>query len=219
LKLINTTVMKKIIICLVAVLFAAVTLSARPTGFNVGGGIDYLGWTQVNGNSPLDYVGPYVEVGYDLKVAKQSYIYFGGRFSHGLHTEPDNEIVGGNAVKIANMGDLFIPIRFQQNFQINPNGTTFYIEAGPAAGFLLYNYERTIVSSQSGAGTSIKDKTYDGEPRANVYLGGNIGFNIKKHVKIYAGGDYGFIPFTGKLFGENVQVNRWQLNIGACYVF
>jgi len=210
--------MKKIIICLVAVLFAAVTLSARPTGFNIGGGFTYIGLT--NEASEIDAIGPYVEVGYDLKVAKNSYVYFGGRFSNGLHSyDVGSQYTGGNVASLRNRGELFIPIRFQQNFQINPNGTTFYIEAGPAAGVLLYDVT-TVVAWNQGSGSAAKSQNNVNAwnlNRGNVYLGGNIGFNIKKHVKIYAGGDYGFINVFNSKTGA--EANNWQLNLGACYVF
>jgi len=215
--------MKKLFITIAVVLVSASALSARPTGFNIGGGFGYLGWATNYDNAPVDYLSTYFELGYELKVAKNSYVYFGGRFSHGLHSRGNYYIVGGTASGTAHIGDLFIPIRFQQNFNIGGN-STFYIEAGPAAGFLLYNYAIVAASNYHDGSivTRSESMLYEGEPRANFYLGGNIGFNINKHCKIYLGGDYGFVPFKVgyDVFSQKEHIaNRWQLNLGACYVF
>jgi len=206
--------MKRIILLTTIISLFSISSLARPTGLNLGGGLSFLGSTASYKTAPANYFGPYWEIGYDLKLAENSYIYFGGRFNYGIHMWP--EIVEYDSAKttIGNIGSLFFPIRYQHNFDIG-HRNKLYLEAGPAAGVLLYNFNINLDVEPESVSPRFENLINSGEPRANVYLGGNFGIKIKNHVKIYLGGDYGCVPFKS----TNDKINRWQINFGACYVF
>jgi len=204
--------MKKIIIALAVVCLSAATLSARPTGLNLGGGLAYEAFSfksSLSGEKGLtDFLAAYAEVGYDWKLAKNCYIYVGGRYLEGFRSNGS-----GNAFET--IGDIQVPIFYQQNFPVGKKKSKLFLEAGPTLDFWALN-----IYTEEVGGRIVTTNVFRNNPNAanrfNVYLGGNFGIKINMHAKIYVGGDYGMIDVNK---ASEIKSNRWQVKIGAAYIF
>lgn len=207
--------MKKVLFT-VAVLLLSLTAFARPTGLNVGGGALF---NFVNSSSSIStekgtLVGPFAEVGYDWAFSPVVGLYVGGRYSMAFDGDYEKESAYSAAYLVVN-SNLSLPVMLA--FNIPAGQSSFFINVGPTFDYWLAN--KTIYTAQTSSTSASKViNNFDGNylNRFNVYLGGKVGFNIKNHVKIYAGYDQSLINYSKQ---DKVKMSMGLLKIGAAYVF
>jgi len=199
---------KKFLVAIAMLFVASAFVSARPTGLNLGGGISTSFFHTSGEREDVGYLGAYAEVGYDFKLAKNSYIYTGLRYLEAFNASEEVSVA-----VLRRTGDIQVPIFYQQNFPVGKKKTKLYLEAGPTFDFWAVWMENCFPKTGSMVTVNLFNEVNPN--RFNVYVGGNFGIKIQNHVKIYLGGDYGLVNVL-----RNVgQVNRWQLHVGAAYVF
>jgi len=211
--------MKKVLFTIAAIMLT-VSAIARPTGFNVGGGVSFNFMNEKAGSTSESqtFVGPYVEVGYDLKFSPVVGLYFGGRydlnFTGEFEANTKTEIATGY---VTSRSCVALPILFEVNI---PTGkSSLFIHFGPTLDYWL-TYRSVIASGSSTSSTSKSINWFeknDSVNRFNVYLGGRIGVNIRNHVKVFASYDQSLINYYKK--SDNIKNSIGQLRIGAAYVF
>lgn len=231
--------MKKLIITIAACVLAISSVAARPTGLRVGGGYsmnfynaDKDGTSLLGLGLGLDnanFVGGFVEVGYDWAFNQHSTLCIGGRLNMLFNAKvSDNMALRDKdwsfTGQASNRSYLDIPVMYQFAFDLSDT-VQMFIAAGPTLNLWLSN--NTVFASASNISSKqssdidsnnwFKKNAY-GENfynRAGVSLGGQIGVYFH-HVKIYAGYDQSLTGINGKDYGKS---SLGQLRIGAAYVF
>jgi len=206
--------MKKLIVAILVILFSAPVFS-RPTGLNVGGGfsMDFVNNVTVAKNFNETYIGPFAEVGYDLKFSPVVGLYFGGRYQLGIKVDYDYE-EGVQKVGTTYLSNISLPIFL--SFNIPVGKSSLFINVGPTLDYWL-SYASVMVTNDYQAPFSYDNKMDNSKyKRFNVYAGGEIGVNIKKHIKVYGAFNQSLINYR-KEHGYKRSVG--VLRIGAAYVF
>lgn len=226
--------MKKLIVLFAAAAICVSAFAARPTGLNIGGGYA-MGFYRSSGDpeTPLgaftllddqNYYGAYVEVGYDIKVAKHSKVYFGARFDELLTGEFSSS--SRSSAYSAYVGDrtyLDIPVKYQFSGKIAPN-TRLFFTVGPTVNVWLVNAAVYTMGSASSVDSKITERVDyfrqypDVYNRMNLSLGGSFGV-ITHHVKIYAAYDQAVCNSAKGNSSNKYSVSFGQLRVGAAYVF
>jgi len=202
--------MRKFLLAIAA--FAlSLTVTARPTGLNLGGGIstDFI----YNSNSTDTFLGSFLEIGYDLDFTPIVGMYFAARYSidFRLAYEYDAPVQSAGFTFKSN---IELPVHLILNIPAGKN--TVFFNLGPTLDFWT-GYRTVMVSTSAEEPIRIVNH-FDNDifNRVNVDLGGKVGINIKNHVKVYAAYDQSLI----NLYKDSSQkCSAGQLRIGAAYVF
>lgn len=200
--------MKKFIALVVSVAIATVSLNAKPTGLNLGGGIGMSNFPGIDVNEVTTSFGPYLEAGYDIPLGKSCLIYTGIRY---------NEKFGSgnfeNTTENTFMGEITVPVKFQLVF--NPlSRTKFYLEAGPSLD-IVTSWKCKLKSKETGEVGWIDMMDVLECNMVNALIGGNFGVKFNEHIKLSVGADYALF----KVSKANDDIKKWQANIGVAYIF
>ena len=219
--------MKKILFSLIALAIASLSYAGGPTGLSVGGGYSMNIYRTDIKTTPLgldndEFIGGYVECGYEWKLSEHSSICPAFRFNALFDGKLKSNKIGTAKTisgQASNRLYIDIPVKYQFAFNVSPT-VQLFVAAGPTVNFWLTNSSvcTEIISTNSAATVTstydwFKEMGNDFYNRVNVSLGGAAGVYFH-HVKIFAGYDCGLIKFTAQ-----VKSNVHQIKIGACYVF
>lgn len=210
--------MKKLLVLFAVAALSISAFAESPTGLNIGGGYA-MDFSRTNGTPGIvglflpddnNFYGAYVEVGYDIQVAKHSYVCFAARFK---------QVFTGESVSaysyFAGRNYIDIPIKYQFCGKIAPN-TSLFFTLGPTVNIWLQN---RVFSSNGLTGVSGSINYFQSYPemynRMNFSLGGSLGV-ITHHVKIFAAYDQAICNFANS---SVYALALGQLRVGAAYVF
>ena len=220
--------MKKILFSLIALAIASLSYAGGPTGLSVGGGYSmniYRAGVEgtLLGLDNDEFIGGYVECGYEWRLSEHSSICPAFRFNALFDGKLKSNKIGTAKTisgQASNRLYIDIPVKYQFAFNVSPT-VQLFVAAGPTVNFWLTNSSvcTEIISTNSAATVTNTYNWFKGAGsnfynRVNVSLGGAAGVYFH-HVKIFAGYDCGLIKFNTTQAKSNVH----QIKIGACYVF
>lgn len=213
--------MKRMIISIAALVVAASSAFAQ---INVGAGYSGTSMNLSEGDNTW-YNGFNVSVGYNLPLG------LGFEFSPSVEynyltrnadVSAEVPVVSVKSKNQFNEHYLNVPLMFNYGYEITPNARIF-VFAGPTVSFGLYaDYVTRIEASLDGnSGSTEKetaelwgdDSTYK---RCDIKIGGGIGLDICKHLRVQAGYDYGLINRTK---ADDLKLHHHSLKAGIAYMF
>lgn len=208
---------KALLVAAAAFALSSTVFAGRPTGLNLGGGYsaDFLKGDFGTRSETATFVGPFVEVGYDLPFTNVLGLYVGARVNMGFDGKYQFS-EDYQAAALTYVTNLSLPVQLALNVPVG--SSSLFLDLGPT--FDYWAAFRTVAATNSSIGSDIDSIDYlkddNDVRRANIFLGGKLGVNIKNHVKVYAAYDQSLLNYVKNGDGK---CGSSLFRIGACYVF